>query len=451
MPDLGFGAEALIIVALILVNGLFAMSEIAVISARRTRLRQRAEAGDAGARRALELAEHPNRFLSTAQIGITLVGILAGAYGGATIARQLAVRFRGIPLLEPLSEQLALAAVVLVITSLTLVIGELVPKRLALLHPERIASRVAEPMHRLSVIASPIVHLLGAATDAVLRLARVRRTEEPPVTEEEITALILLGTQNGIFEEAERDLVENVFRLGDHTVASLMTPRERVVWLDLRSSEEKNRRKMIAHRVQRFPVCEGGLDNLLGMVAVTDLWARMLAGEPLDLRAALEQPLSVPETMRALRLLEEFRETGIHLALVVNAAGVITGLVTLTDILNQISGDLLRHAEPRVIRRDDGSWLMDGAISMQEVRRVIQPAGAAAPAEEAEHTLGSYMVARLGHIPISGEYFDEDGLRFEVMDMDGRYVDKVLVAPREAGAATDGVGSSPTVDTSDPP
>jgi len=443
MTSLGTGAEVLIIVCLVLVNGVFAMSEIAVISARRSRLRMRAEKGDKGARRALDLAEHPNRFLSTAQIGITLVGILAGAYGGATIAGDLNARFSAVAWLAPYSEKLALATVVIGITALSLVVGELVPKRIALLHSERIAARVAEPMYMLSLIAAPVVRLLGLATDAVLALLRVRVDVEPPVTEEEITAMILLGTQTGVFEEAERDLVERVFRLGDHTVASLMTPRESVVWLDLADPVEVNRRKMMRRRVQRFPVCEGGIGNLLGMVAVTDLWARTLDGKTLDLRAALEQPLSVPETMRALRLLDLFRETGIHLALVLDAAGRFTGLVTLTDILNEISGDLLRHAEPRIIQRDDGSWLMDGALAMSDVRAVIEPERDRPGGPTVDQTLGGFVAARLGHVPISGEHFEDDGFRFEVMDMDGRHVDKVLVSALAPSGPGDGARVSP--------
>jgi putative hemolysin len=439
MFELGLGTEVLIILSLIVVNGVFAMSEIAVISARKTRLRQRAKSGDTRARRALELAEHPNRFLSTAQIGITLVGIFAGAYGGATVARSLSVYIERVPALAPASDKLALFVVVLSITFLSLVLGELVPKRIALIHPERIASRVAEPMHRLSVVASPVVRLLSASTDAVLGALRIRKIEEPPVTEEEVTALILLGTEAGIFEEAERDLVERVFRLGDLSVASLMTPREGVVWLDLQDPMEVNRAKMMRHRVQRFPVCEGGLDNVLGMAPVTDLWARMLAGAPLDLRASLRRPLSVPETMRALRLLELFRQTGVHLALVVDSNKHVTGLVTLTDILNEISGDLLRHAEPRIIQREDGSWLMDGSLSMQEVWRVLRPEGPP-EAEESERTatLGGLVTTRLGRIPISGEYIEVEGYRFEVVDMDGRHVDKVLASRRSAEAARKG-------------
>ncbi len=433
MLKLGLGAEALIILTLILINGMFAMSEIAVISARKTRLRQRAGAGDAKAAKALELAAQPNRFLSTAQIGITLVGILAGAYGGATVAGHLDQYLQRFELLARFSEQLSLGLVVLTITYLSLVLGELVPKRIALTYPEKIASSVAGPMHTLSVIAAPVVQLLSASTDAVLRVLRIRKVEEPPVTEEEITAMIRLGTEIGVFEEAEQDLVERVFRLGDQTVASLMIPRERIVWLDLLDPPEVNREKMIRHRVQRFLVGEGALDNLLGMVPVTELWARMLAGEPLDLRAAVQAPLTVPETMHALRLLKLFRESGVHLALVLDVHDQVTGLVTLTDVLEEIAGDLSRATEPRIVQRQDGSWLMDGSLAMTDVWQTLRPAEARAPARDGHRvSLGRFMIENLDHIPISGEYFDVDDYRFEVVDMDGSHVDKVLISRVES-------------------
>jgi putative hemolysin len=429
MLDLGLGTEILLIFLLVVVNGAFAMSEIAVISARKSRLLQRADAGDPGAATALELAQHPNRFLSTAQIGITLVGIFAGAYGGATVARQLNESLRHVALVAPYSEQLSLALVVLGITFLSLVVGELVPKRIALIFPESIASAVARPMNGLSVAAAPVVKLLGVSTDLVLYVLGIRRVEEPPVTEEEITALIRLGTKSGVIEVAEQDLVERVFRLGDRTVAALMTPRERIVALDLLDPSEVNRRKMIRHRVQRFLVCEGGLDNLLGMVPVTELWARTLAGEPLDLRRALQKPLQIRETARALPMLERFRESGVHLALVVDVHERIVGLVTLTDILEQISGGLIQPAEPQIIRREDGSWLMDGSLPMSEVWQTVRPelAWDAAPAER-PLTLGGFVVERLQHVPMSGEHFEAEGFRFEVVDMDGSHVDKVWVS-----------------------
>jgi putative hemolysin len=432
MLNFGIGAEILIILLLVLVNGVFAMSEIAVISARRSRLMQRANAGDVGAAAALELAKHPNRFLSTAQIGITLVGIFAGAYGGATVAGQVDAYLRHFESLAPYSDHLSLGLVVLALTFLSLVVGELVPKRIALTYPESIASAVAGPMHSLSTAAAPLVRLLGASTDFLLYVLGVRKVEEPPVTEEEITAMIRLGTESGVIEEAEQDLVERVFRLGDNTVARLMTPRERIIALDLQDAQEVNRSKMIRHRVQRFLVCEGGLDNLLGMVPVTELWARMLAGEPLDLRRSLHMPLRIPDTTRALPMLEMFRKSDVHLALVLDAHQRIVGLVTLTDLLNQISGGLIQPEEPQIIQREDGSWLMDGALPMGAVWRAIRPELPSEPPAERPMTLGAFVVERLKHIPVSGEHFEAHGFRFEVVDMDGSHVDKVWISRQPA-------------------
>lgn len=428
----GLGAEVLLIFLLLLVNGVFAMSEIAVVSSRKARLQQRAETGDPGARRALELAENPNRFLSTVQVGITLVGILAGAFGGATIASQVAVYVRRIPSLAPYSEGISLGLVVLVITYLSLVIGELVPKRIALNHPERIAAAVAGPMNLLSRVSAPLVALLSVSTEAVLRLLRVRRTEEPPVTEEEIAMLLEQGTQAGIFEEAEQDIVERVFWLGDQRVASLMTPRRKVVWVDVEAPPEEYRETMARHRYSRFLVCDGSLDRVLGMVEVKDLWARTLEGEPVDdLRAVLRKPLFVPESTRALRVLAMFRESGTHLALVVDEYGGVEGLVTLNDVLEEIVGDLARAgapAAPAVVQREDGSWLVDGSLQTDEFREAVGLPERRDEDREEYRTVGGFVLTHLGRIPVAGDKFVTEGLEVEVVDMDGHRVDKVLVS-----------------------
>lgn len=423
------GTELLLILVLILANGIFAMSEIAVVSSRKGRLQSRAEKGDAGARRALELANYPNRFLSTIQIGITLVGIFAGAYGGATIATQLANAFEEIPAIARYSSQIALAVVIAGITYLTLILGELVPKRIALIHPERIAAAVARPMHYLSIAATPLVRLLSLSTDGVLRILGVRPSTEPPITEEEIAALIEQGTEAGVFEEEEQELVERVFWLGDLRAYSIMTPRHRTIWLDLGDPPDVSREKMVLHRHTCYPVCEGALDNVVGIVDVKDLWARDLSVEETDLRAALRQPLYIPDSMRALRLLELFRESGIRFALVVDEYGGIEGVVTLNDVLEEISGDLVLPGEPRVVQRDDGSWLIDASLSMDDLWDILGLEDRRREKRRGYHTIGGFVVTRLGHIPIAGESFDANGLRFEVVDMDGYRVDKVLVRP----------------------
>lgn len=424
--------EILFIALLLVANGVFAMSEIAVISSRKARLQRMAAGGDRRARAALELAEEPDRFLSTVQIGITLVGILAGAFGGATIAEHLGIVIDRVPALNPYGEALGLTVVVLVITYLSLVVGELVPKRVGMNNPEGIARIVARPMTALSRLASPVVHLLSFSTSAVLRLLRTRPPEGPPVTEDEVRVMIEQATDAGVFEQAERDMVESIFRLGDRRVTALMTPRPDMAWLDINSPAEEVTRRISASHYSRLPVCDRHPDNVLGMVKAKDLLSAVLSGRPLDLRASLRQPLFVPESMTALRLLELFRESRGHVAIVVSEHGSVEGLVTLTDVLEAIVGDLVPpggQAEPLAVRRDDGSWLLDGGITIDDFKEVF-PVGQM-PGEEdgAYQTLAGFVITHLGRIPAAADRFEWGGFSFEVVDMDGRRVDKVLVSP----------------------
>ncbi|HVH12425.1 MAG TPA: hemolysin family protein [Longimicrobium sp.] len=442
---MGIGTEVLVVFLLLLANGVFAMSEIALVSSRKTRLQQRAEAGDHAARRALQLAEHPERFLATVQVGITLVGTLAGAFGGAAIAEPLAEYLSRYPSLAEYAKPLSLGIVVLAITYLSLIVGELVPKQIGLNHPERIAALVAGPMDLISRIARPLVWLLTASTRLVLRMLRIRKPAEAPVTEAEIAVLLEQGTQAGVFEEEEQELVERVFWLGDQRVVSLMTPRHRIVWLDVDASVEEHRRAMASHRYSRYLVCKGALDHVVGMVEVKDLWAAELRGERVDeLRALLRQPLFIPESTRALHVLEQFRETGTHLALVVNEYGGTEGIVTLNNVLEAIAGEMGQGqvpVSPSVVRRDDGSLLIDGTISMEEFRELLDLEDQRDELRE-YRTLGGWVFTTLGHVPRPGEHFDANGYRVEVVDMDGNRIDKVLVAPvavppRERSTAED--------------
>ena len=430
---MGIGTEVLVVVLLLLANGVFAMSEIAVVSSRKTRLQQRAEEGDHAARRALQLAENPERFLATVQVGITLVGTLAGAFGGAAIAEPLALWLSRYPSVAEYARPLSLGIVVLGITYLSLIVGELVPKQIGLNHPERIAALVAGPMDVVSRVARPLVWLLTTSTQLVLRLLRIRKPEEPPVTEAEIAVLLEQGTQAGVFEEEEQELVERVFWLGDQRVVSLMTPRHRIVWLDMEASVEEHRRAMVEHRYSRYLVCQGGLDHVLGMVEVKDLWAAELSGQRVDdLRALLHEPLFIPESTRALRVLEQFRESGVHLALVVNEYGGTEGIVTLNDVLEEFAGEMGRGGvppAPPVVRRDDGSFLIDASLSMEEFREILDLEDRRHELRGDYRTLGGFVFTTLGHVPRPGEHFDSNGYRVEVVDMDGNRVDKVLVAP----------------------
>jgi putative hemolysin len=424
--------DVLILFLLVVVNGLLAASELAVVSARRARLQPRADGGDAGARAALELAAAPDRFLSTVQIGITLVGILAGALGGAALTDPLATALGRAAWLAPYAGAIAGVVVVAAITYLSLLVGELVPKRLALQNPEGIAARVARPMQALSRVTAPVVTLLAVSSDALLRLLRARPSTEPSITEEEVEHLLQEGTRAGVFEESERAMVQGVFDLGDRRAGELMTPRHRVVFLDLLKPNAENRRRMAASAHHAFPVCEGSLDRVLGVVSVKDLWRRALAGEPTDPREAMAEPLFVPEAAPIPTVVERFRQTGTHLALVVDEYGGVEGLLTLNDVLAAIVGDLEpadATGGPRAVRRTDGSWLLDGGLPAHEVREVL--AIESLPGEEAGEyeTLGGFVMARLGRIPAPGDATDWAGLRFEVVDMDGNRVDKVLAAP----------------------
>ncbi|MFN6529627.1 hemolysin family protein [Nostoc sp. ChiSLP03a] len=430
--------EISIILVLIIANGVFSMSEMAIVSARKVRLQQLANQGDAKAMAALKLAESPNHFLSTVQVGISLIGILTGAFGGATIANRLVVYVRLVPLLAPYSEPISFGIVVLIITYLSLIVGELVPKRLALNNPERIASIVAIPMQALAAIASPVVFLLSTSTDLILRVLGITASTEPQVTEEEIKILIEQGTEAGTFEEAEQDMVERVFRLGDRPVSYLMTPRPDIVWLDLDDSAEENRQKMVDSAYSRYPVCQGGLDNVLGVMPVTDLLARSFRGEPLDLTVGLRQPVFVPESTRGLKVLELFKQTITHMALVVDEYGVIQGLVTLNDIMSEIVGDVPStdgQDQPQAVQREDGSWLLDGMLPVEEFLELFGMEEWESEERGSYQTLGGFVITHLGRIPAAADHFEWQSMRIEVMDMDGNRVDKVLVVPKAVKSA----------------
>lgn len=431
--------EIFFLLLLLVFNGLFSMSEMAIVSARKVRLQQLVNQGNAKARTALDLADSPNQFLSTVQIGITLISTLAGAFGGATLAEKLAIRLKllPIPFLVAHSEAIALFLVVLMITYLSLVIGELVPKRLALNNPEKIATDVASSMQLLAKLASPAVYLLSYSTDVILKILSIGPSTDPEVTEEEIKILIEQGTEAGMFEEAEQDMLNRVFRLGDRRVSALMTPRPDIVWLDLEDSSETNRQVIMDSAHSQFPVCQGDLDNVLGIIKVNDLLTRCLSSQPLDLTTALHRPLYVPESTPGLKVLELFKQSSTHIALVVDEYGVIQGLVTLNDILEEIVGDipsLDQSDDPQAVQREDGSWLLDGMLSVEEFFELLELKELPKEQRGNYHTMGGFVVTQLGRIPTAAEHFEWQGMRFEVMDMDGNRVDKVLVVPLSAKA-----------------
>lgn len=426
-----------ILLVLILFNGVFAMSEMAMATSRKSRLQQLADDGNARARAALRLIEHPNRFLATVQIGITLIGIVTGFFGGATLSDPVAQEFARVPALAPYSSTIAVVLVVGAITYLSLLIGELVPKRLALQNPERLAMLVSPPMTLLSRVAGVVVHVLGVSTEFVLRLLGVRHSDDPPITEEEIETLLQEGAAAGVFAPAEHEMVEGVFDLGDRQARELMTPRYRLVALDVDDSLDANLRKMAEAPHQVFPVYDGDLDRLIGMAPVKTLWAASVNGDPIDLRALAEPALIVPESMPALEVLERFRDRGSNAAMVVDEYGGIQGLVTLHDLLEAITGDLevSQRQSGEVVRRADGSWLLDGALPVHEVRDVLEIDEPLPGEEDGDYeTLGGFLMFRLERIPDVGDATDWEGHRFEVVDMDGRRVDRVLVTMEGSGS-----------------
>jgi putative hemolysin len=422
--------ETIIILGLILANGVLAMAEIAVVSARKTRLQQRAEEGDEKAREALILAQNPEDFLSAVQVGITLVGVMAGAFGGATLAETIADWLQEVPYLAPYSEAIAVVLVVLAITYLSLILGELAPKRLALQNPERTAAALARPMLVISRITSPIVRFLSLSASLVLRVVGQKPELEPPVTEEEIKLLIEQGTQAGVFEEVEQDMVQAVLRLGDRRIDSLMTPRTELTWLDLSDPDDVNRNKILSSNYSRYPAVIGSLDHVVGIIQARDLLKTGLNEAPLDLRGAMIAPLFVPDSMLALKVLELFRTERAHMALVIDEFGGFQGIVTTFDLLEAIVGALPEpgvEEDIEVIARPDGSFLIDGMMDIDDfTERFDIPI---LPGEEQGYfqTLGGFIMTHLGKIPEPADQFEWGGWLFEVMDMDGRRVDKVLL------------------------
>jgi putative hemolysin len=424
--------EMLIILVLILMNGMLAMSEIAIITARKVRLQQLVEKGNSKAAVALELANTPGRFLSTVQIGITTIGILAGVYGGATIAASLEMRLGDFNALAAYAKPVSMGIVVVVVAYLTVILGELVPKKIALSNPERIAALVAPSMRLFSRIGSPLVSVMDDSAKLVMRLFGIRKIEEPGVTEEEIRMLIDLGTETGEIQQIEDEIVDQVFELGDMRVISLATPRPDIVWLDVQSPTGIIRDQVTTSKFSKFPVCSGSLDNVVGSVRAKDLLDNCLHGKSIDLEAILQPPLFVPETTPVFKVLERFKEQHTHIALVLDEIGSIQGLITMGDIMEAIIGDVpeVRQAENlEIIRRQDGSYLVEGMLSIDRFLDFF--AVKALPEDERNYyqTVGGFVVTRLGHIPIAGESFEWEGQRFEVVDMDGNRVDKVLVMP----------------------
>jgi len=414
--------EIIIILLLIFLNGIFAMVEIAVISARKSRLQHLADEGNKNAQAVLELKNSPNRFLSTVQIGITLVGILAGAFGGATIAKTLTIYFQTIPYLASYSEAIGIAIVVAAITYLSLIIGELVPKRLGLSNPELIASAAAQPMRALSKISAPLVYLLSLSTDFILKVFQIKPKEEA-VSVEEIRMLIREGARVGVFEAAEKDIVECTLQLGDKKVNTLMTSRKEIVWLDIDSSFKAIRSRVAKHPHSHFPVCRDTLDKVLGVVRTEDILSNFLIEEKIDLKKFLHKPLFIPESADGLKVLELFKKSGIHMGLVVDEYGnVLEAIVGAIPTIDELE-------DQEIMKRDDDSFLVDGLVPIDEFKEHFHISRLPGEKSGNYHTVGGFVMYKLGRIPLLGDSFEIDLLRFEVLDMDGNRVDKILIIP----------------------
>lgn len=433
------GLEIALIVALIVFNGILAGSELAIVSARRVRLQRRAAEGDTGARAALALADQPNRFLSTVQIGITLVGILAGAFGGATLADHLASWFGDQGVSDGWATPLAVGAVVIGITYLSLIVGELVPKRIALAQPERVAGVVARPMQILSVLAAPAVTLLSLSTDAVLGLLRLGRVGEAAVTEEELRMLLQMSAESGVIEAAEQEMAFAVLRFGDRTVADIMTPRTDVTWIDASDPLDEILDTIAAAPHDRFPVCLRGPDDVLGVLAVKELYAEQRERGITDIRLVMRPALFIPETASALTALERFREGG-PFGIAIDEYGGMAGVVTLTDLLECIVGDMPQPGEDdaeAIAAGPDGSWLIDGRVSIERLGSLLQ--FGSLPQPRGYQTVAGFVLEELGHVPSVGDKFEYEGFRVVVVDMDGRRIDRIMVTPTaDTGADEEG-------------
>ena len=430
--------EIALLVALILVNGMFSMSEIALVTARRTRLQAQADKGDSGAAAALALGQDPTRFLSTVQIGITSIGVLSGIVGEAVLAEPLRVLLESRGMQAENAGYLATGIVVLTITYFAIVVGELVPKRLGQLHPESVARRVALPMSLLAIVAKPFVQLLSLSTKGLLRVLGVRQQSPAAVTEEDIHALLKEGSEAGVIERDEHAMVRNVFRLDDRQIASLMVPRMDVVYLDIDAPAEELRAVLERGEHNRLPVVRGGLQDVLGVVSARTVLARVLRGDPLELCEHMRKPVFVPESVTGMELLQEFRRSGVQLIFVIDEYASVQGIVTQHDLFEAIAGEFSPAApeDAWAIQREDGSWLLDGLIPLTELKDRLELRELPGGVEDRYHTLNGMFMLVMGRMPGITDQFSWEDWRFEVVDMDGNRIDKVLASRPGATGTT---------------
>lgn len=422
--------EIIIIILLTVLNGVFAMSEIALVSSRKSRLEQKAQKGSKGAKIALRLLERPEHFLSTVQVGITLIGIVAGVYGGVALAEDLTPYVEKVSWLKEYAGQIALVIVVGIITYLSLIIGELVPKSIAMNNPEAITIALAPFMKGLAIVAYPVVAFLGFSTKIVLKLFMIKERSEPPVTEEELKYLIEKGSQHGVLEKQESDIMKSVFSFGEHRAYTIMRLKKDITWLDINKSKEENLKKIFNSAFTKFPLCDGGIDHIIGTIYTKDLMKQMENGSDFSLKDIAVKPLFFPKNTMALKVLDSFRKERIHIGYVVNEYGGTEGLLTLHDLIENIMGDLPDFGdidEPLIFRRADGSLLIDGEMPINELKRVLEIVQLPGESSHNYKSLGGLVINQLHRIPKVGDTFILDKLHFEIIDMDGNAVDKVLV------------------------
>lgn len=426
----------LIILFLILVNGVFAMSEIALVSAKRMRLQQQADQGNASAAAALLLVDNPSRSLSTIQIGITLIGIFMGAFGEASIVTHLAPVFENLGLSEQTARVLAMSIVVLGITFFSLIFGELVPKRIAMNHAEAIATYVARPMTILSKLVAPFVWILSVVTDLVLKILRVD-SKDDELTEEDISGILKEGATAGLFEKTEHDIVTRALSLDDRSALTIMTPRNDVHYIDLQNPLNDTLLYIADSTHSRFPVCDGGLDNIVGVIDAGTLFEQQIRGQAIDIRALVTPARFVPETNSAMDILESFQEYRSEMLIVINEYGEVEGLVTLRDVLIVLVGHqipLRENGSSEFVQRKDGTWLIDGSVTLERFQEQLEVALEFPDHEDNYHTLAGFILHQLGRVPAEADTVEWEGISFEVVDMDKYRIDRVLVTLPEPSA-----------------
>lgn len=419
--------EFLIILFLVILNGIFAMAEIALVSSKKVRLEEKANNGSKGAKIALQLLHKPEEFLSTVQIGITLIGVIAGAYGGATWTNDVSAFIAQFGLLQKYAVEISYVIVVGIITYLSIIVGELVPKSIAFNNPEGVAIALAPVMSVLSLITTPLVKFLSFSTKTVVSIFRIKVKNEPPVTEEELKILLDQGSQLGTFEKNESEMIKSIFRFGDRKAKSVMINRQEIVWIDVNDSRENIEKIMNSSTFSRLPLGDGSLDRVIGIIKVKDYFRQSDVGKEADLRDIVTQPLFVQKNMPGIKILDRFRETKIHLAIIIDEYGSTQGMITLHDLVENILGELperYENYEKPVFEREDGSFLIDGSILIDELEEILK---VRFERHQEYSTLGGYVMSKLNRIPKTGDKFSSENYKFEVVDMDGKRVDKVLV------------------------